>query len=141
MPRIDVPEEHPVDHVALEGTHPNESAMRVGAPRDAHVRIEDAEDKTLQIREDPDGRYVGCPAQYADAIREFFAEEYGDGGDDVTDADAADHSNAVEQITGMHWNAAQAAIQSGDYDHALDAIEEAETRESVLGAVEERRAE
>ena len=97
MVRISVPDAHPVDHVALEGTHPNESAMRVGAPRDAHVRIDANEDLTIQIREDEDGRYVGCRKQYADDVRDFFREEYG-AEYDTDDGGGEDGPTPAEQI-------------------------------------------
>jgi len=159
MVKIRVPDAHPVDHVALEGTHPNESASRIGAPRDAHVRIEADENLTLQIREDDDGRYVGAREQHADPIRRYFAAEYDaeypelEDGDDAEDADpdsdttdfdeAGDETGAaaVDAVQDAHWNTATTDIHEGAYDHALDALADADLSDAKAEAVDERRAE
>jgi len=146
MVRIAVPDDHPVDHLELVGTHPNESAMRVGAPRDGHVRIEDDTNKTMQIREDDDGRYLGCPEQYADAVRAFFTDEYdadyseGDG-EDTDEEPEGDESDPVAEVESMQWKAAETAILNGEYDDALGELAEADLTDSKAEAVDNRRAQ
>jgi len=158
MVKIRVPDAHPVDHVALEGTHPNESASRIGAPRDAHVRIEADENLTLQIREDDDGRYVGAREQHADPIRRYFAAEYdaeypeledGDDADPAPDSDTTDFEEAADEtgeeavaaVQDAHWNTATTDIHEGAYDHALDALADADLSDAKAEAVQERQAE
>lgn len=135
MVKIRVPDGHDEEYVALQGTAPRESAMRMGAPRDAHVRIEDGEDHTIQIRRDEDGRYIGAREQHADAIRAYFAEEYG-----VEYDTDDDESDPVAEVQAAHWNAAKTDILDGEYDGALDALADADLSDTKAEAVEERRA-
>jgi len=141
MVRIAVPDDHPVDHLELVGTHPNESAMRVGAPRDGHVRIEDDTNKTMQIREDDDGRYLGCPEQYADAVRTFFTEEYDADYSEGDGEPEGDESDPVAEVESMQWKAAETAILNGEYDDALGELAEADLTDTRAEAVEQRQGD
>lgn len=167
MVRIEVPDEHNRGHIAIAGTPPNESETRLGAPRVEDIRVSDRYPRDVQIRRDDDGqRYVGVKAEYAEKVRQFFADEYGVAYDDdglITgdttdepdpnepdttpdgesepndDADATDRPAPPDDTGEAHWNAVVTAIKSGAYDDSLGAIEDNDDRQSVQNAVGERR--
>lgn len=75
MPRIDVPESFDGGHISVSGARDYHYGQ-------SHVSIDHVDHaRDLFVREDEDGRYVGPPEQYADAVREFL-------GVDADDADA-----------------------------------------------------
>lgn len=71
MPRVPVPDDYPSDHIVVAGTddyHYREADVQVDAPRA----------RSLQIREDENGRYCGPPEQFADAVRAHLGLETGE---------------------------------------------------------------
>lgn len=66
MPRIPVPEDFEGGVVTVAGTE-DFSRGRADVNTDAVERARD-----LSVREDEDGRYVGCSSHYADDVRAFL---------------------------------------------------------------------
>jgi len=112
--------------------------------------------------EDDEGRYVGAREQHADPIRRYFAAEYdaeyeeleqadareelAEDAADVADADESeltelDAADAIADVQDAHWNTATTDIHEGAYDHALDALAEADLSSAKAEAVRERQAE
>lgn len=80
MPRIPVPDDYPTDHIVVAGTADYHYP-------EADVQVDDDHARTLQVREDDEGRYCGPPEQHADAVRAFL-------GVDVTDSSFADEETS-----------------------------------------------
>lgn len=148
MPRVRVPDEFDKGVVELAGTEPNENEMRVGAPREADVRVSDRYPRNAVVREDEDGRYVGVPERHAGPVRQFFADEYDasysgeddDSGEDAPEVDDSPLPDADDTESG-HWRTVTGAIAEGQYDGALDTVAENDERDSVQQAVSQRQEE
>ena len=65
MPRVPVPDDYPKRHIVVAGTADYHYP-------EADVQVEDREARTLQVREDEDGRYCGPPRQYVDAVADYL---------------------------------------------------------------------
>jgi len=83
MPRIPVPDDYESGVVTVAGTED----FRYGAADVNTDAVERARD--LSVREDDDGRYVGCSEHYADDVRAFL-------GVDVTDSGSGDEETTRE---------------------------------------------
>lgn len=160
MVDIEVPADHDRGHVALAGTPPNENESYLGRPRVEDIRVPDRNPRDLTVRTREDGtRVVGVREQYADRVREFFAEEYGvaysddnkitgrvtsdttSGGNSATpDTTSGENQPAPAGDTSdAHWNAVVSAIEAGAYDDELDVVEANDDRQSVQQAIGERQ--
>lgn len=80
MPRVPVPDSFAGDHLLVCGTEDYHYP-------EAHVQVDARRARTLTVREDDGGRYVGPPEQHADAVREFLG---------VTDSGNADSETPRE---------------------------------------------
>lgn len=65
MPRVPVPDDYEDDHILVAGE------------RDYHypyadVQVDADSARSLQVREDEQGRYCGPPEQFEDAVREYL---------------------------------------------------------------------
>ena len=154
MVRIEVPDAHDREVVALAGTPPNADETRIGAPREEDVRVSDRYPRDVQVRRDDDGtRYVGVSERHAEAVREFFVDTYGVTYDDgaIVETSTEDTDTTESAVTNTdrpappgetqdaHWNAVVAAIESGAYDDALDTVADTDDRQSVQDAIDNRR--
>jgi hypothetical protein len=83
MPRIPVPDDYESGVVTVAGT----DDYRYGAADVNTDAVERA--RNLSVREDDDGRYVGCSEHYADDVRTFL-------GVDVTDSGSGDEETTRE---------------------------------------------
>jgi hypothetical protein len=82
MPRVPVPDDYDGDEVLVAGTE------------DAHypyadVQVESDRARTLRVREDEDGKYVGPPEQHVGAVADYF-------GVDVDTEDETESGNSSE---------------------------------------------
>jgi len=68
MGRITVPEDYDAQAINVCGTADHHYGTRV-----ADVELDDRRHaRPLQVREDEDGRYVGCGGEMEDVVREFL---------------------------------------------------------------------
>ena len=142
MPRVPVPDDYPGSSILVAGTEDYHYP-------DADVQVDAPTARTLQIREDDDGRYCGPPEQFADAVADYLgvaddeagysdANPEGSGGE-TPDADG--EYPPAEKTVGAHWNQIVAAVNDGVYDDALETVAENDDRDSVQNAIEDRRGE
>lgn len=159
MPRVPVPDDYRGSSILVAGTEDYHYP-------DADVQVDAPTARTLQIREDDDGRYCGPPEQFADAVADYLGVESpvsdDADGEEGSDSDTADDepgdSDAnpegsggetpdadgeyppAEKTVGAHWNQIVAAVNDGVYDDALETVAENDDRDSVQNAIEDRRA-
>lgn len=81
MPRVPVPEDYSRENIVVAGTDDYHYP-------DADVQVDDKSARSLQVREDGDGRYVGPPEQYAVAVRAFLGVTAGGDAVDKTGGDS-----------------------------------------------------
>lgn len=146
MPRVPVPDDYPSGSILVAGTEDYHYP-------DADVQVDAPTARTLQIREDDDGRYCGPPEQFADAVADYLGVEspLADGGagdsDDNPEGSGGETPDAdgeyppAEKTVGAHWNQIVAAVNDGVYDDALETVAENDDRDSVQNAIADRRAE
>lgn len=154
--RIQVPDAHEREYVALAGTPPNADETRIGSPREEDVRVSERYPRNIQVRRNQDGqRYVGVNNNHAEKVLQFFEEEYGvvyeDGEivglqDDEPEAtepqsesETTERPAEPDETADAHWNAVKTAIESGAYDDSLDTVVENDDRQSIQTAIEDRQ--
>jgi hypothetical protein len=158
--RIQVPDAHQREYVALAGTPPNANETRLGAPREEDVRVSERYPRNIQVRRTDDGqRYVGVNNNHAEKVLQFFEDEYGvvyDDGEivglqndepEATEPQSeskgkstpAERPAEPENTADAHWNAVKTAIESGAYDDSLDTVAENDDRQSIQTAIEDRK--
>lgn len=115
----------------------------VGDPQKQMVRVED-EDVSL------DGTSQLTTAESDDSHGDETDESgaSGDSSDDTADGSDGDAEDAepagtfdAAAVSDEHWNSVVTAIEAGKYDDHLDALGEADDRDSVQNAIAERRDE
>lgn len=85
MPRIPVPDDYPHPNVSLAGTADHNYGH-------ADINLDDRRhERNLQVREDDEGRYVGCGEDVVDAVRAFLG---------VTDAETCEVVKADGDVCG-----------------------------------------
>lgn len=81
MPRIPVPDDYERGVVTVAGTD-DFSRGRADVNTDAVARARD-----LSVREDDEGKYVGCSEHYADDVRAFLGVSDDESGGEVCGAE------------------------------------------------------
>jgi hypothetical protein len=106
MVRITVPEDYDSGHVSVAGTadyHYGAADVNTEAVRHA---------RDLSVREDAEGRYVGCSEHYADDVRAFLGVDETSSADE----DSPEETSDAEPIT----------VTSAGVEYAEDHIERGE---------------
>jgi len=113
MPRIPVPDDYESGVVTVAGT----DDYRYGAADVNTDAVERARD--LSVREDDDGRYVGCSEHYADDVRAFLGVNVTDTGSDGEETTGESSDEEPESVTDDEDDATEwedrpaAAIEAG----------------------------
>lgn len=95
MTRLPVPDDYDSGHVSVSG--PKDYHYENGADVNTDA-VDHARD--LSVREDEDGRYVGCSDRYADEVAEYLGVDAPTTDEDGGDADECQEVKADGEVCG-----------------------------------------
>lgn len=106
MPRVPVPDDYESGTILVAG----EKDFHYDG---ADVQVEDDRARTLHVREDDEGRYVGPPEQYASAVAEFLGVDWTEDDPDAPSNDGDEDATADDSGYDYREYEERKAIEEG----------------------------